>query len=497
MFSSARRFVWSRHLRLALAAVAAGCVAAPVADADAATRYAAPTGTGAAPCLEPAAPCSIETATAFANTTDGDSILLAPGTYHPAASLQIFRPLTISGEPGKAAPLIEAAGERGLFFQDTATVRDLRIHSSAATIYGLTLIGAGSVIERVASVGEASRGCSIGAATVRDTVCAATPILGGGEGVELFTSGSVPSLTEASLFNVTAISGSVGIFVGANDHSTVILNATNTIASGEHDVYGAADAVTSPVTINLSHSNFESIETEGVGETHVTAPTAAGNQSAGPLFVNTAAGDYSEQASSPTRLAGDLSVVMPGEVDLAGQPRSTNCAGTIGVDIGAFQFECPTPSSDSGGSTPGTSTSGTSTSGGSTVTGSTAATVTRRPAPRLSRLSLSPKRFVAVPGKAPKGAARGAVVSFTLSAQATVKLEVLAKQAVKGKKPMTLTVGQLTATGVAGANQVKFSGKVKGKALAPGKYTLRAIATAAGLRSAPATTGFEVLAPAS
>jgi hypothetical protein len=491
MFSSARRLASQCHLRLVLAAAIVGCLAASVDDAEAATRYAAPAGTGAAPCLEPTAPCSIEDAVAFGNTTNGDTILLAPGTYHPAASLEIFRPLTISGEPGKASPLIEAAGERGLFFQETATVRDLRIHSSAATTYGLSLIGSGSVIERVASVGEASRGCSIGAVIVRDTVCAATPILGGGEGVEMFTSGSAPSLTEANLFNVTAIGGSVGIFVGANDHSAVTLNATNTITSGEHDVYGLAGALTSPVTINLSHSNFETIETEGLGEANVTAPTVAGNQTPEPLFVNAAAGDYSEQASSPTRLAGDLAVVAPGELDLAGQPRSTNCAGTIGVDIGAFQYECPTPPADNGGSSGGGSTSGSS---------GTPAAPTQSPktatAPRLSKLSLAPPRFVAAPGRPAKGTA-GTTISFNLSAAAHVKLEVLGKRAVKGKKPKTVRLGQLGAQGVVGANKVKFNGKVKGRSLEPGKYSLRAIATAAGLSAPPLTKAFEVIAASS
>jgi hypothetical protein len=39
---------------------------------------------------------------------------------------------------------------------------------------------------------------------------------------------------------------------------------------------------------------------------------------------------------------------------------------------------------------------------------------------------------------------------------------------------------------------VPFSGKVKGKALAPGRYLLQASATASGLSSPAVTTGFRV-----
>lgn len=320
---------------------------------------------------------------------------------------------------------------------------------------------------------------------MRDTLCAAIAGPGAGEGVEMSVSGPTPSLTEAKLFNVTAIGGFAGITVAANEHSSVTINATNTIASGETtDIFAGSFAPTAPAHVDLSHSNFETIETEGA-EARVTSPTVAGNQTAAPLFVNAAAGDYTEQATSPTRLAGDLGVVASGEVDLAGNPRTTNCAGTVGVDIGAYQFECPPPPAPEGG--------------GSTTTTTATAPTTTTPVtpvpPQLSKLALKPAKFT-VSGKAPKGT----TISFTLSTAATVKLEVLQKKTVKGKKPKTVVLGSLAPVqGKAGTDSVKFKGKLKGKSepLAPGKYTLRAAATASGLSSAPVTTTFVVLAPAS
>jgi len=483
MVSSARRTAARRSAALLLAAVVAVCLAAPLSAGAATTRYASPTGSGASPCLA-TAPCSLETAVSFAEGLHvGDTVLIAPGTYHPAASVKVLVSVTISGEPGKAAPVIEATGEYGLFMQDPSTVRDIRIKSPPGTTSGLFTLTAGSTVERVESVGEANRACTLIGAVARDTVCSATPILGGGEGVEMSMSGPTSTLTETSLVNVTAIGGFAGISVNANEHSSLTLDATNTIASGgQADVVANSFATTAPVAVNLSHSNFETTETEGA-EAHVSLPTAAGNQSAPPSFVNAAAGDYREQAGSPTRLAGELGAVLPGEVDLDGNPRTTNCAGTVGVDIGAYQFECPappvvTPPAEEKKAEPAPIAS---------------------PAPGkpgLSKLALKPSKFV-VAGKPPKGVARGTTISFTLSTAATVKLEVLTKKTVKGKKPKTVTVGSLPPVKAkAGANSVKFSGKLNGKALDPGKYTLRATATAAGLSSSPLTAGFQVLAPA-
>jgi hypothetical protein len=479
MLSSARRLVSTRHLRLALAAAVVLCLAAPLSASAANTRYASPTGTGPSPCLQ-TSPCSLKNALSSAEGLGFfDTVLLAPGTYHPVGELNVEGAfVTVAGEPGQPAPLIEAAGERGLFFQTTGTIHDVRIHSTMATTYALAMIGAESVIERVESTGEAFRGCSIGVVVMRDTVCSATPSLGGGEGIEMFIAGSAPESFEASLFNVTAIGGNVGIFVGANDHSSVTLNATNTIASGGEtaDVEGSSFATTAPVAVNLSHSNFEEVATEGTGPISVTSPILAGNQISAPVFVDEAGGDYREAEGSPTRLAGDLGVVLPGELDLAGGSRTTNCAGTVGVDIGAYQYECPPPPIQE-----------------TTPPDNRVPCACPGPGPGrpiLSKLALKPAKFT-VTGKAPKGTK----ISFTLSTAASVKLEVLGKKTVKGKKPKTVTLGTLaSAKGKSGPNSVKFNGKVKGKPLEPGKYTLRATATGSGTTSKPATATFTVLA---
>jgi hypothetical protein len=454
-----------------------------------ADRYAAPTATAeVVGCTEKANPCSLEKA--LSNAGESETIWLAEGTYKPAGELKVGQRFdTVSGEPGKAPPLIEAKGATGLNAEDVSAVkiRDLHIHTTAATAVGLRLSFEGTA-ESVEVSGAAQYACLLGTSTLRSTLCQTSA----GRGI--YTSYSVPAgLTDLliKLFNVTAVGSVTGIEMTAEDQAAVNVYAKNTIAIGHTAV---AAHSTNPggagVNINLSHSNFASAV--ATGETFITPNTAAGNQSTPPVFVDEATGDYREQSTSPTRLAGTLQE-LAGEFDLDGNPRTRTCAGVTEVDIGAYQFQeaCPPPKepdepgTPEGGGTPGggSAGSGNSGSGGSSGSSSTGSSqsVTAPPAPaapRLSALTLKPRRFV-----------NRTTIGFTLSAPASVNLEVLAKKGAKGKKPRLVKLGQLTKAGVAGPNKLGFNGRLKGKSLAPGTYTLRA--SAAG---SSASTSFTITA---
>jgi hypothetical protein len=459
-------------LRAALiGAVAILClVSAPLTRADAATRHAAPDGDGPSPCLQ-TDPCDLETAVdSGAGLLNGDTVLLAPGTYHPSGSLEVFPEVTLSGEPGQPAPLIEATGERGLWLPNSSTVRDIRIHSSAGTQYGFVM-GEGTA-ERVESSGEADRACVLEAVTLRDSLCSAFPPLGGGYGIEMFIAASTPVTVESQIVNVTTTGGAAGVGMAANESGSVTLTATNSIVAGdEEDIYANSLAPTAGVHVVLSHSNFSEVTTEGTAE--VTSPTEAGNQSAAPLFLNAVAGDYREAAGSPTRGAGDTAVVLAGETDLAGGAQITDCEGIAGVDIGAYQVQCPPPP---------------------TPEPVAAAPVAPRVAPQLSGLTLTHKRFAVAGARAPKGTPRGTVIGFRLSEPAAVTISVLAKRSRKGKKARLVTLGKLKVSGKKGKNKVSFSGKLGGKPLSPGKYRLQVAAKGgSGLSSAPLVLPFEIV----
>lgn len=487
----------TRRVLLVFALAAIACVLGPVAGAEA-DRYAAPSAVGETEnCLNEEHPCSLEAALKPANAPKGETVWLAPGTYKPTGALTVPNEfVTLAGESATEPPLIEAKGEVGLTVaQASSAVRDVRIKSTASTKVGLAL-SAEAKAERVQSTGAATTAaCQLGSSTVKSSLCQSS----GGRGT--YTSYSAgagsPSLL-IKLFNVTAVGSTTGIEAVAGNQAAVSIYAKSTIAVGTTDVLSSS---TNPggagVNIFLSHSNFDT--SSALGETFITAKTAEGNQSEAPLFVDAPAGNYREQATSPTRRAGTTAELAANELDLAGEPRKITCAGTTYIDIGAYQLqECPplppeepeepkTPEEPGhGGGTTGGGTGGTGSAGDSSPKVAPSAPAT---APQLSKLALAPRRFAVA------GAKRGTKLTFTLSVPASVRLEVLAQRRRKGKKPTLVRVGALTVAGTAGANKFAFNGRLKGKALAPGRYTLRATATASGLSSVPVTASFEVRIP--
>jgi hypothetical protein len=465
--------------RLLIVLVVAMLVLPASAMAD---RYAAPAGSGeVSGCTDKANPCGLEKALSLA--TKNDTVWLAEGTYKPAGELVVPEEfVTVSGEPGQALPVIEAKGATGINAEETSvTLRDLRIHSTAATAVGMRL-SFGSTAERVESSGAPQMACMLGTSNLRNTLCATSA----GRGI--YTSYSVPVGLPSLLIklnNVTAAGSVVGIEMTAGNQAAISVYAKNTIAVGATSIITRS---TNPggagIGIFLSHSTFPTYE--ALNETGITSNTAEGNQATPPVFVDAAAADYREQATSPTRLAGTLQE-LAGPTDLAGQPRTRACDGVTQVDIGAYQFQeaCPPPSEPETPVVPVTpeeeskkpdapSGSGSGSSGGS-GTGTQTAAPSPPPTPRLSGLSLKPRRF-----------AKRTTIAFNLSAPASVQLEVLARKAIKGKKPKLVRVRRLTAAGTAGANKVSFAAG----ALKPGTYTLRA-----SVAGSSVTARFTIAAP--
>jgi TolB protein len=106
------------------------------------------------------------------------------------------------------------------------------------------------------------------------------------------------------------------------------------------------------------------------------------------------------------------------------------------------------------------------------------------PLPMLSRLQMRPARFF-VGG--PEGGAR---ISFQLSAASPVTLAF--DRLVRGARAsrlVTRRVGRITVQGQAGANTIRFSGRVRGRALRPGRYRW----TATPQQGAPSSGRFVVL----
>lgn len=134
-------------------------------------------------------------------------------------------------------------------------------------------------------------------------------------------------------------------------------------------------------------------------------------------------------------------------------------------------------------------------------------------APVLRALRLSPSPFTALAaGASVLPAARrtgGAVVSFTLDRAARVTFGV--RRVVAGRRSggrcaplipanrssrlctrLVTVRGTFARQSVAGANRVRISGRVRGRALPPGSYRLRASAAADGLAGVPVSVPFRI-----
>lgn len=141
-------------------------------------------------------------------------------------------------------------------------------------------------------------------------------------------------------------------------------------------------------------------------------------------------------------------------------------------------------------------------------------------APVLGNLSLSPHAFRAAKSGASVTAARtdGTIVSYTDSAAATTTFSV--QQARRGilrgtgrrarcvaaprhprkrarkrlrRCTFTRTLGSFTHDDAAGSNRLRFTGRVHGRALKPGRYRLVAVARAAGLSSTAKSASFKIV----
>jgi hypothetical protein len=349
----------ARVLASALAAIA--CLLAPIASARAADHYASPSGTGETEnCLNPAAPCSLVTALEPANSAAGDAVLLAPGTYEEEVeTLEIPHSLTISGEPGEAAPLILIDGESfgwGFVATEPVTLRDLRIHAISNVYAAFDLEGWGNLVERVESTGSEFAGCDLFSGTIKDSLCRGGTARRKGTGLLADLGGAGAASATLNVSNVTAVGTAAALGGRVEGSSELTVDAVDTIAFVENDhpagpeLDGAYDVSAvgvgeagSSIAIDLAHSNFNSSHISATeGTMSISSPSENGNQSALPAFVDVATGDFHEAVISPTLLAGDPGAVETGDLDLDRQARTITCEEEAGVDIGAYQLqECP------------------------------------------------------------------------------------------------------------------------------------------------------------
>ncbi len=292
-------------------------------------RFAEPVGDGAEPCAQ-ADPCEIFRAVESAPS--GAQVMLAPGTYSLGAEQVLDVPIGVAVHATGDATntTLTSSAQVGVSMLGQGTLTDvtiLGVNSRSLIVFGDST--ARRVYVQNSTSADSAYAC-VGyyAALITDSVCNATGQLG--SAVVNLAEGGTSALT---LRNVTAVAsnGGRGIWAVAAPGDAVI-TARNTIAIGAPDV--RADAgVGSVASIDLDFSNFSGFEAGGGGFTSVTPPGSLENQSAEPIFVDAANGNFREAPNSPTIDAGSTAVVAPTDTDLDGNARMFGNA----PDIGAYE----------------------------------------------------------------------------------------------------------------------------------------------------------------
>ncbi len=317
-----------------------------VSQAAGATRYAEVGGdgppSGATPCPVDN-PCALEPAVEDPSVADGDEVIVLPGTYDlGAGNLLIDDSLTVRGQGPGERPLItgSATGFNALVEVSggpdlpapPSQLLDLDISSSSATSLLLSRVEVNR-ISVIQNGGLFSPACQLSfEAKVQDSVCAANNASGNGLLFSL-SGGTVSN----NVRNVTAYSAQAAAIYVSSQNGAHTLNIKNTVATGATDVTAWA-AATGTATLNATTSNYSTTTEENVGTTTITPPGTAGNQTAEPVLVSPAAGDFHQVLGSPTINGGNDDQGVSA-LDLDGMPRFQGSA----PDIGAHEYDLIAP----------------------------------------------------------------------------------------------------------------------------------------------------------
>jgi hypothetical protein len=292
------------------------------------TLYAAVNGGGTA-CTQQA-PCTVPYL--FANAPINSTVLIEPGTYpstttsYTTGLVDVNGPLTISGIPGRAAPVIRS--------NSSAAPIELLHHSSLSHISVLfsgsgkgllALEGSSADHVIVVTTVEGDGACVVEGATLTNSLCLNTATFGAGVAAQPANEGG------STIRNVTAIApGSLGdgIRVDENGGGHTAATVTNSLFVGGHtDVESSAQGGGS-AAVTLSYSEYVS-NIQGAGGS-ISAPV--GHVAKAPKFVDAAHYNFREAGGSSSI---DAAASTPAhETDLAGFPRRLGKA----PDIGAYEY---------------------------------------------------------------------------------------------------------------------------------------------------------------
>jgi hypothetical protein len=316
-----------------LLVLALGMLSIPAAAGAATTTYASPTG-GEGPECDQANPCTLPLAIELSTA----EVVVTAGDYTVDFTQIIDTALDVHGPETGPRPTVNSGGlfEAIRLENPGAKLRKMTVFG----LYNAVTLGGGSMDSVFAHTSEeGTTACSVreGTSTITNSVCWAPA---GWSGIgDNFPEGNLT----LNLRNVTAIGGRSGIDFDALDFP-ITVTGSNVIArhgaggSPRPDIRG--DASPSSLTMTFDYSNYGS--RAATGNSSITDPAAGnGNQTASPVFVNAAAGDFHQTAASPTIDAGVIALASS-LTDFEGDAREQGPS----ADIGADELPNPSPNAD-------------------------------------------------------------------------------------------------------------------------------------------------------
>jgi hypothetical protein len=391
-------------------------------------------------------------------------------------------------------------GRTGVFLEDGGTLEDSRVEiGNLQTTEGVTLNKAGAVVRNStvsANTGiQSAHGGVIertrvnardtgilalaGTTSVRDSLVKVSAGNSVGLQAQAITNGADADM---DVDGVTLLGPGglqpVGVFAYTGIASSTSVTLHNSLIRGFGEplrVYGAVGGGTSTVT--ASYSDYDASGNDISPINSVVTESNITN-AANPGFADVVNGDYSLLPSSPLVDAGDPA--SADGLDLNGKPRIVDGNGDRAArrDIGAFEFQpAPPPApvqSDPPADNPPPAPTG------------TGAADTQ--APLVSGFAASNKTFAVGRARtAVSAVARGTKLRYSLSEAAKVTITI---RRVGSRR----SAGKLVRSAKAGANVVRFSGRIGSRALSPGRYRAVLVATdAAGNHSAAKRVTFRVV----
>jgi hypothetical protein len=360
------------------------------------------------------------------------------------------------------------------------------VHRSALSARIAVWSGYGGTIERSRLTGaRAGVLADRNLTAVTGSLIRVTAANGAGMGIEALTTPGFHTSVHADGVTIAGPGeGFKNIYgVGVSNETAVAESAdiklTNAIIREVARALYAGTSGAGHATLSASYSDYDPSGnlTDGAPLASITEANVSNAGDAG--FVDAAAGDYHLLPASPLVDAGDPGTAQG--LDLDGNPlvADGNGDGTARRDPGAFELPATGGGELGGGS------------GGQPAAPPAADTQ----APLISGFRATPSLFAIARKATPlaAGMPRGTRFRYTLSEPAKVTLKIQRK--VAGSRTRYRTIGTLTRSAPKGANSTRFSGRLRKRALRPGRYRVRITAAdTADNRSAPRTARFRVAA---